>query len=51
VKKAAILKIKKINKSKYKICSGKVFVSRALAVKYLSFINRKRGKQKCITDI
>tara|TARA_R100000700_G_scaffold36316_1_gene45571 strand:+ start:510 stop:659 length:150 start_codon:yes stop_codon:yes gene_type:complete len=45
VKKAAILKIKKINKSKYKICSGKVFVSRALAVKYLSHLNQKEVKQ------
>jgi len=39
-------KIQKLGKQKFQISCGKVFPSRNLAIKYLSFINRERGKQK-----
>tara|TARA_R100000664_G_scaffold30637_1_gene43402 strand:+ start:370 stop:501 length:132 start_codon:yes stop_codon:yes gene_type:complete len=39
-------KVQKIDKQKFQISCGKVFPSRNLAIKYLSFINRERGKKK-----
>lgn len=35
-------KVQKLGKQKFQISCGKVFPSRNLAIKYLSFINRER---------
>ena len=39
-------KVQKLGKQKFQISCGKVFPSRNLAIKYLSFINRERGKHE-----
>tara|TARA_R100001443_G_scaffold34649_4_gene48391 strand:- start:451 stop:582 length:132 start_codon:yes stop_codon:yes gene_type:complete len=39
-------KVQKLGKQKFQISCGKVFPSRNLAIKYVSFINKERGQQK-----
>jgi len=44
-----MMQIKKITKNQYQIIERgkpKTFPSRNLAIKYVSFINKERGKQK-----
>jgi hypothetical protein len=44
-----MMQIKKITKNQYQITERgkpKTFPSRNLAIKYVSFINKERGKQK-----
>tara|TARA_R100001463_G_scaffold742_1_gene3422 strand:+ start:1909 stop:2040 length:132 start_codon:yes stop_codon:yes gene_type:complete len=39
-------KIQKLSKQKFQISCGKVFPSRNLAIKYLSFINKERANNE-----